>query len=105
MNRVREEKKIELYLGSTFGSCFGDSYRSTSFGHRYRINRRIKRREPKVLVKKMGKTCFFFGSVQETRRVTRDPEMEGNGGEPGTQGGSQVTSISSRPILKKYVRV
>jgi hypothetical protein len=35
-----KRKLLEIYLGSTFGSCFGDGYRSTCFARRYRRNRR-----------------------------------------------------------------
>ena len=36
---VCKQYLVELYLGSTFGSCFGEGYRSTCFGHRYRSKR------------------------------------------------------------------
>jgi hypothetical protein len=49
---------LELYLGSTFGSCFGEGYRSTCFGHRYRSNRSKGTEDKK-------KKSFFFVSVQQ----------------------------------------
>jgi hypothetical protein len=63
---------LEIYLGSTFGSFFGDGYRSTSFGSQYRSNRRRGNR------RFLKKNLFFSKRATAKCRAianTLDPRM------------------------------
>jgi hypothetical protein len=66
---------LELYLGSTFGSCFGDGYRSTFFGSQYRSNRRRGNR--RFLKKKIfflpacDSKCRMMGEKMDNRWVNQ----------------------------------